>query len=324
MTGRRLGSRLFPLGLRALVGSAGATGLAVLGLGLASGPAVLASQPSMQPLHLLGAVTGATASGGTTTAAGSSPCWTSSNWSGYMVTTAATGGCTPATGVTYSSVSGTWTVPTVTKSSGGGGLLGGLTGAGNTYSALWTGIDGVNDSNLIQAGTEQDVVGGSPQYGAWWEILPAPETVIPSITVRPGDAISVSIGKGAAPCTSGQWLIAVTDSTADAQGRGSPFTTCQSYSGQQTSAEWVVEAPLVNGMQSSIANYGSALFDKGTVNGASVALVPSEGGELTASSGLLGLHTTVKSIPSPPDTGAPAGDGFACAYGSTAPPAPSS
>jgi hypothetical protein len=323
MGGNRLGSRLFPWGLRALVGGAGATGLAVLGLGLASGPGVLASLPSMQPLHLLGAVTGGSTSAGTTTAASSSPCWQSSNWSGYMVTTAATSGCTPATGVTYSSVSGTWTVPTVTGSSGGG-LLGGLTGANDTYSALWTGIDGVNDSNLIQAGTEQDVVGGSAQYGAWWEILPAPETVIPSITVHPGDAISVTIAEGASPCSSGQWLIALTDSIADSQGRGAPFTTCQSYAGQQTSAEWIVEAPLVNGMQSNIANYGSALFDKGTVNGASVALVPSEGGELAASSGLLGLQTTVKSVPSPPDTGPPAGDGFACAYGSTAPPAPSS
>ncbi|MDE3086751.1 MAG: hypothetical protein KGJ77_08285 [Acidobacteriota bacterium] len=321
MGSRQLRTRLFPYGLRALVGGAGAAGLAVLGLGLASGPAVLAATPSMTPLQLLG-VTGSSASG-TTTAAASSPCWQSSNWSGYMVTTAASAGCTPATGVTYSSVSGNWTVPAVTAPPKSG-LLGGLLGGGSSYSALWTGIDGVNDTNLIQSGTEEDVVGGTPTYGAWWEILPAPETVIPSITVRPGDAVSVTIGKGAAPCTSGQWLIAVTDSTADTQGRGSPFTTCQSYSGQQTSAEWVVEAPLVNGMQSSIANYGSALFDKGTVNGASVALVPSEGGELTASSGLLGLHTTVKSTPSPPDTGAPAGDGFACAYGSTAPPAPSS
>ena len=318
----RLRSRLFPLGLRSLVGGAGATGLAVLGLGLASGPAVLASTPSMQPLHLLHVVTGGTASG--TTAATNTSCWQSSNWSGYMVTTAATSGCTPATGVTYSSVSGTWSVPTVTGSGGGGGLLGGLTGAGTTYSALWTGIDGVNDTNLIQAGTEQDVIGGSPQYDAWWEILPAPETVIPSITVHPGDALAVTITKGASPCASGQWLIAVTDSTADAQGRGSPFTTCQAYTGQQTSAEWVTEAPTVNGMQSALANYGTALFDKGTVNGASVALVPSEGGEMTASSGLLGLSTTVKSTPSAPDTGAPAGDGFACAYGSTAPPAPSS
>ena len=323
MGGGRLGSRFFPLGLRVLVGGAGAAGLAVLGLGLASGPAVLASTPSMQPLQLLGAVTGGAAHGATT-AATSSPCWKSSNWSGYMVTTAATSGCTPATGVSYSSVSGTWTVPTVTPSSGGGGLLGPLTGAGSTYSALWTGIDGVNDSNLIQAGTEQDVSGGTPQYGAWWEILPAPETVIPSITVHPGDAVSVTIAEGAAPCSSSQWLIAVTDSTADSQGRGSPFTTCQSYSGQQSSAEWVVEAPNVNGTQSTLANYGSALFDKGTVNGAPVPLVAGDGGEMTASSGFLGLSSTVVSTPSPPDTGAPAGDGFACAYGSKAPPAPSS
>ena len=319
MTVRRRGARLVPLGLRALVGGAGAAGLAVLGLGLASGPAVLASMPSMAPLQLLG-VTGATTN--STTAATSSPCWKSSNWSGYMVTTAATSGCTPATGVTYSSVSGTWTVPAVTPTSSGG-LLGGVVRR-STYSALWTGIDGVNDSNLIQAGTEQDVSGGTPQYSAWWEILPAPETVIPSITVHPGDAISVAIGKGASPCAAGQWLISVTDATADSQGRGSPFTTCQSYSGQQTSAEWVVEAPLVNGMQSTIANYGSALFDKGTVNGASVVLVPGDGGEMTASSGFLGLQSTAVSTPSPPDTGAPAGDGFACAYGSKAPPAPTS
>jgi hypothetical protein len=49
-------------------------------------------------------------------------------------------------------------------------------------------------------------------------------------------------------------------------------------------------------------------------SGASPKLIASDAGEMLAKNG------TVISIPSIPDT---LGDGFACAYGSTAPPPPS-
>lgn len=314
-----MSGRISPRRFRAYVGRgaiAAASGLAVLGAGAWSAPALSAIQN--QTLHLAHLHAGH----GAGTVAATSSCWQSTNWSGYAVSTTAAMGCVPASGASsYTSVSGTWTVPTVTgPSGGGGGLLGGLIGTGgsDTYSAVWTGIDGFNtgDTNLIQAGTEQDWINGAPQYSAWWEILPAPETPITNITVHPGDTVTVTI----AQVSSGTWSIAVTDGTQT-------FTTTQSYSGALSSAEWIVEAPLVGGTQSTLANYGSTVFDKGTANGAAVVLPAGAGGEMTTSSGgILGIGgtTSVISVPSSPDTGPPAGDGFACAYGSKQPAAPSS
>jgi peptidase A4-like protein len=210
----------------------------------------------------------------------SSAGWASSNWSGYAVT-----------GSGFTSVSGSWAVPAVSPTKG------------NTYSSSWVGIDGFNNSNLIQTGTEQDYVNGAPRYSAWWEILPAPETVIPSLTVKPGDHIAATITSGP------QWTITITDTTT-----GASFTTQQAYSGAATSAEWIEEAPQVGGRVATLAHYGGTQFDSGTVNGANPALVASEGGVMVQ-------HRAQVSTPSAPDLDA---DGFAVEYGATAPAAPAS
>jgi hypothetical protein len=218
------------------------------------------------------------AQAGRTTSTG----WSSSNWSGYAVT-----------GSGFNSVGGTWTVPAVARSRKA------------TYSSNWIGIDGFNNSNLIQTGTESDYYNGAAHYGAWWEILPAAETVITTITVRPGDVMTAAITHG----SGSSWTITIKDVTT-----GRSFTTVQSYSGQQTSAEWIEEAPSVGGRIAPLANYGTATFDPGTVNGGSPHLVASDGGAMVQK----GVQV---STPSNPDGDA---DGFRTAYGSTAPAPPSS
>src|SRR6202051_4513047 len=70
--------------------------------------------------------------------------WASSNWSGYAIT-----------GGPFTSVTGSWVVPAVAKTRHA------------TYSSSWAGIDGFNNSNLIQAGTEQDYYRGSAHLFAW-------------------------------------------------------------------------------------------------------------------------------------------------------------
>jgi len=207
--------------------------------------------------------------------------WSSSNWSGYAIT-----------GSGFTAVTGHWTVPTVAKTTKA------------TFSSNWVGIDGFNNSSLIQTGTEQDYYSGAAHYNAWWEILPAAETRINSITVHPGDRMTASITRG----STGKWTITISDS------KGGSFTTQQSYSGARTSAEWIEEAPSVNGRTATLAHYGSSTFDPGTVNGASPKLVPSDGGALVQGS-------TQVSTPSNPDSDA---DGFNIRYGSTAPSPPSS
>jgi hypothetical protein len=206
--------------------------------------------------------------------------WASSNWSGYAVT-----------GATYSSVTGTWVTPAASASRKA------------SYSSSWVGIDGYNNSDLIQVGTDSDYYHGAAHYSAWWEILPAPETTIPSMTVKPGDIITASISKG----SGSGWTITITDGSQT-------FSTAQTYTGPQTSAEWIEEAPTLGRRTVPLANYGQTTFDPGTVNGTNPLLTASE-------AGIMVQKRAQVSTPSDPDGD---GDGFNVAYGGTAPAPPSS
>jgi hypothetical protein len=188
-------------------------------------------------------------------------------------------------------VTAKWVVPTVSASSNA------------TYSSDWVGIDGFNNPHLIQTGTESDYYNGSAHYDAWWEILPAAETVIPSITVKHGDTITASITKRSGP----SWRITITDGSHS-------FTTTKTYTGPQKSAEWIEEAPLVGGQVAPLADYGHTTFDPGTANGANPKLTAREGGVMVQNS-------VQVSTPSKPDSDT---DGFKIAYGPTAPAPPSS
>lgn len=208
--------------------------------------------------------------------------WASSNWSGY----AKTGTFTRATGA--------WVVPSVARSRKA------------SYSSQWVGIDGFNNGNLIQTGTEADYYSGSAHYGAWWEILPAAETVITSITVHPGDHMSASITKG----SGSSWTITITDTTT-----AKTFTTVQTYTGPGTSAEWIEEAPSVGGHIATLATYSSPdTFDPGTANGANPKLGAADGGVMIQGNRQV-------STPSAPDSDT---DGFNMAHGSAAPAPPGS
>jgi hypothetical protein len=193
----------------------------------------------------------------------------SSNWSGYAVTGK------------YTSAVGHWKVPTVS-------------GSGNHYSSQWVGIDGYNNSNLIQTGTEADVVNGQPQYDAWWEILPAPETVI-SMTVHPGDSMTGSVSK-----VSGlTWSISLTDNTT-----GATFSTSKRYLGSGASAEWIVEATQVNGTVGTPPAFTKVPFTSSTANGANPHLNTSEEIEMVQGN-------TVYAKPSAPNS---SGNGFSVSY----------
>jgi hypothetical protein len=207
--------------------------------------------------------------------------WASSNWSGYAKTGS------------YHSATAQWTVPAVSRTSR------------PTYSSSWVGIDGFNNSNLIQTGTEQDYFSGSAHYAAWWEILPAAETVIPSITVHPGDVFTASVTQNSGT----SWTIQIADMTT-----GASFSTTRTYTGPGTSVEWIQEAPTVNGSIARLAHYGQATFDPGSANGLNPALTAADGGVMIQ-------HNAQVSTPSNPDTDT---DGFNVAYGATAPSPPPS
>jgi hypothetical protein len=146
------------------------------------------------------------------------------NWSGYVVT--------PSAPVT--AVSGSFTVPTA-----------GLVPPG--FAATWAGIGGfvTGSVDLIQAGVEEQSLPGNPvlgpQYYAWYELLPGPETPIsncagdPNCTVAPGDQVSVNISEG----SGSTWNISIND------GQKWSWSIPVQYQSSKSSAEWILEAPTL-------------------------------------------------------------------------------
>lgn len=193
----------------------------------------------------------------------------SSNWSGYVIT---------GKKRKFKRISGEWTVPFVLPTSR------------STYSSAWIGIDGFNNDNLIQTGTAHHFVNGTAHYYAWWEILPSAETRISS-PVSPGDVMRAYIVK----LKGSKWLICLQNLS-----RKWTFKTVQQYNGPQASAEWIVEAPTVNGTQSSLARLTPVRFVHSRVNGCNPKLASSQ-------KVLMLQNNRIVSVPNKP---APSGSSF--------------
>ena len=261
---------------------------AILATGFTSVPTSSTSAPVPAPfpaarVPALAPVTASTL-GGSTPAAARNPGglgWYSSNWAGYAVA-----------GGPYSSVGAQWTVPAVSVS------------YRRSYSAQWVGIDGFTSRALIQAGTEADYFNGATHYSAWWEILPAPAVTIRTLSVRPGDRMSVTITR----VSSGRWRIVVKDA------RSGSYATTRAYSGSASSAEWIEEAPIVGGRTTLLAAHSTVVFDHGSLDGRNPGLVSLDAGAMIR-------RGFLADTPSAPDADA---DGFALAEQATSPPRPPS
>jgi hypothetical protein len=155
---------------------------------------------------------------------------TSSNWSGYV-----------ANGGTYTSVTGTWIVPQVGATT---------TGA----DATWVGVGGITGTDLIQAGTQATVAGGSVSYEAWIEMLPESSRTV-SLGVASGDSVTVSITEQ----SSGEWLIVMVNNTTK-----SSYQRTVRYSSSRSSAEWVQEAPSAGRGIIPLDDFGSVRFTGGS------------------------------------------------------------
>ncbi len=221
---------------------------------------------------------------------------TSSNWFGYQQ------GALEQGGKLFTSITGNWTVPTATQHTSGQA----------EDSADWIGIGGgcvdsscdAGDSTLIQTGTEQDVASnGTASYDAWYELVPAPELQITSMTVKPGDQMHASITQAAGEL----WNITIQDVT-----QNESYTTSVPYSSTMDTAEWIEETPLEIGTNAGFAalpNLTDPAFNSLTVNGANPNLTSSEQIQLTDSSG------NVIGTPSAPNS---TGNGFSeCTWTST-------
>jgi hypothetical protein len=201
----------------------------------------------------------------------------STNWSGYAV----------ASG-TYTDVKGSWVEPTATCSR-----------RSTAYSSFWVGLDGYNSNSVEQLGTDSDCSRGTPTYYGWYEMYPNP---------------SIELSPSQYPVTHGDTLTAEvkyngnkTYTLSISSSRGWNFSTTQSGSFSNSSAEWIAEAPSSCGVTCSVlplANFGTMNFSSSTTNGATIGSYGSNVWEeitMTTSSG------TVKAQPSALNG---TGDGF--------------
>jgi len=152
----------------------------------------------------------------------------SSNWSGYT-----------ASGGSFTAVTGAWTVPQPTATGAPG------------RSAAWVGIGGERSRDLIQAGTEEIVVGpGRVRYDAWIETLPDSARQV-SLSVHGGDAVTVALEQQAP----GSWRVSFKNETT-----GAAYEETVRYDSSLSSADWIQEAPSGGRRRG-----GAALDDFGAV-----------------------------------------------------------
>lgn len=168
---------------------------------------------------------------------------TSSNWSGSVAF--------PPTNRKFGWIEGQWTVPNPHTPT-----------IGSYYASEWVGIDGWGSGDVLQAGTETEIVDigifSATQVYAWWEWFPAGEVAITNLHVSPGDVMYCLI------CVN-----STTTATVYISNQSSLVTTSFSITAPKgtslvgNSAEWIVERPTVNGSLASLTDYKVVYFDEG-------------------------------------------------------------
>jgi len=161
---------------------------------------------------------------------------TSSNWAGYV-----------ASHGRFTSVSASWTVPRVT-----GGLQ------PTEVAALWVGLDGRGTSTLEQIGTISGMLGGSPAYEVWFEVVPkGPEYV--TLPIKPGDSITASVTTSG----DGQFTLFIRNNTTHVA-----YSTLQPSPGAElVTAEVVAEAPATISGPAPLPDFGTVRFTNARANG---------------------------------------------------------
>jgi hypothetical protein len=163
-------------------------------------------------------------------------------------------------------VSGSWVVPTVSASS---------SNRDTSYSAVWVGVDGYDDSTVEQIGTSQNVVNGSAVYQVWWEMYSTgkqqAEQVVSSMTIEPGDSISASVQYISSGAYAGDFHLTITDNSRADDSFSIYVSSAQTQSptAEQSSAEWIVESPTVGNNVADLADFGTVTFTSATatING---------------------------------------------------------
>lgn len=164
------------------------------------------------------------------------------NWSGYIAQSANN---------SVTRVAGSWTVPKLAATSV------------RSYSSVWVGIDGYTSNTIQQMGTEHDYnpATKSQTNYAWVEMYPGPSYIISGFPTNIGDVITGEI-KFISSTTYHCLLVNHTRKICTSFFQNSTGTSLRN------SAEWIVEAPYLNGIL-PLANFGTiALNDcEATIGG---------------------------------------------------------
>jgi hypothetical protein len=133
------------------------------------------------------------------------------------------------------------------------------------WSSSWVGIDGWGSPDVLQAGIEADayclnILGiqyNSTYYSAWYEWYPYGEVRInnSSFPVAPGDDLFVEVWN-TSPTVGHAYIVNYQTNLAVEY----TFSAPQGTTLVGNSAEWVVEAPTVNGGLANLTNYISDYF----------------------------------------------------------------
>jgi hypothetical protein len=156
----------------------------------------------------------------------------SDNWAGYAVT---------GSKGSVTDVKATWTVPAIV----------GTCPSTDQYASFWVGIDGYSSSTVEQIGTDSDCTNGKPVYYAWFEFYPHPSFNIKSLAIQPGNTISAEVEADGG----GKFTVTLTNETT----QQTFSTSTKIKSADQSSAEWIAEAPSGGGI-ASLADFGSISF----------------------------------------------------------------
>jgi hypothetical protein len=171
---------------------------------------------------------------------------TSTNWSGGVVYA--------PRGDSFKWIEGDWVVPNVDAPTENQWY----------YCASWIGLDGDGSGDVFQAGIECEVYRSGSSITRniypWWEWFPSPEVQITNLAVSPGDLVTMLLCSQTGPgaTTGGVYFSNRTTGASTSATLTAPAGTTL----VGNSAEWVVEAPTVGGVQSSVADYGEVFFSE--------------------------------------------------------------
>jgi hypothetical protein len=171
---------------------------------------------------------------------------TSANWAGY------TASARPGRPERFTRVTGSWRVPGVACRPGE-----------SSASSAWVGLGGHEPESraLEQIGTDSDcTAAGRATTYAWYELIPALSVRL-RLVVRPGDALTASVGLDG----SGTKVRLELENRT----RGTRFAKEVGFSRVDlASAEWIVEAPSLCGRLTChpvpLANFGAVRFTRAT------------------------------------------------------------